>query len=266
MSGDEVMVLVVSGVLALYGWVVWYTRPLGVQRLGVVPHGRGLLFTAPLLCAGILALVLVTLAASDVRDAPRYVAMYMVLGAAWIAGAARSLALVGLSARDDVAERRNPAAATAIAGALIGITLCFAGGNIGDGPGWWVVLYSAGLATGVLLSLGVVLETFTGISDSVTIDRDVAAGVRLGSFFVANGLVLGRAVAGDWISAGDTVTDFAWAAWPVVLLLAAAVMIERVARPTPNRPVAPTVSHGVLPALILLVAAAAYVASLGAPA
>src|SRR5688500_18274789 len=101
MSGDEVAVLVVSAVLALYGWVVWYARPLGVQRLGVVPHGRALLFTAPLLCVAILALVLLTLAASDVRDAPRYVALYMVLGAAWIAGAARSLALVGLSARDD---------------------------------------------------------------------------------------------------------------------------------------------------------------------
>jgi uncharacterized membrane protein YjfL (UPF0719 family) len=265
MSGDEVAVLVVSSVMALYGWVVWYTRPLGVQQLGAAARGRGLLFTAPLVCAGILALVLVTLAASDVRDAPRYIALYMVIGAAWIVGAARSLPLVGISARDDVAERRNPAAAVAIAGALVGITLCFAGGNIGNGPGWWVVLFSAGVATGALLLLGILLEMLTGISDSVTIDRDVAAGVRLGAFFVASGLVLGRAVAGDWISSGDTVRDFARTAWPAVLLLGAAVLMERAAHPTINRPVAPAVSHGVLPGVILLLAATLYVASLGVP-
>jgi uncharacterized membrane protein YjfL (UPF0719 family) len=265
MSREEVVVLVVSGVLALYGWIVWYTGPLAVQGLGVTPRGRGLLFAAPLLCAGILALVLATLAASDVRDAPRYIALYMVIGAAWVAGVARALPLVGLSARDDVAERRNPAAAVAIAGALLGITLCFAGGNIGDGPGWWVVLFSAGLATGVLLALGLLLEAVTGISDAVTIDRDVAAGVRLGAFFVASGLILGRAVAGDWVSSGDTFRDFGWAAWPVVLLLAVSVLIERFTRPTVARPVPSAISHGILPGLILVVAAVLHVAMLGSP-
>ena len=266
MSGDEIGVLVVSALLAFYGWISWYSRPLGVARLGATPAGRPLLYIAPLLCVLILAGVLLTLSASDVRDAPRYVALYMVLGAAWIVVAAQSLPLVGLSAHDDVAERRNPAAACAIAGALIGITLCYAGGNIGNGPGWWVVVFSAALATGALLLLAMALEALTGISDAVTIDRDVAAGLRVGGFFVACGLVLGRAVAGDWVSTGATVRDFAWAGWPVLLLVAAAVTIERFARPTVQRPVPPTLSHGTVPALIMILAAVLHVARLGLPA
>ena len=37
----------------------------------------------------------------------------------------------GLSVRDDAIERQNIAASCGISGALIGVTLCFAGGNIG---------------------------------------------------------------------------------------------------------------------------------------
>ena len=266
MSGDEVAVLVVSGALALFGWIPWYARALRIRRLGAAPRGYALLFSVPPLCAVLLAVVLLTLAASDVRDAPRYIGLYMVIGAAWIAAGAHSLALVGVSARDDVAERRNPAAAFAIAGALIGITLCFAGGNVGDGPGWWVVLFSAGLATTCLLLIATLLETITGISDAVTIDRDIAAGVRLGGFFVAGGIILGRAAAGDWVSATATVRDFAWIAWPVLLVVAGAAFVERFARPTVRRPISPTLTHGVIPALILILAALLHVARLGAPA
>ena len=62
-----------------------------------------------------------------------------------------ALALCDLSARDDVVERSNRAAIPAIAGGLLAITLCFAGGNIGDGPGWWVVMFCGVLSTGTLL-------------------------------------------------------------------------------------------------------------------
>lgn len=35
-------------------------------------------------------------------------------------------------------------AAYAIVGALAGITFSFARANVGNGPGWWVVVFSAG--------------------------------------------------------------------------------------------------------------------------
>ena len=46
----------------------------------------------------------------------------------------------------------NAAAAMATAGATIGVTLSYAGGNIGDGPGWWVVVFSAAIATAGLFA------------------------------------------------------------------------------------------------------------------
>ena len=106
------------------------------------------------------------------RDDPLYFVFYLLMGAAWVGGGARILSFFGLCARDDVIERGNRAAAAAIAGALLGITLCFAGGNIGDGPGWWVVVFCAVLSTGVLLLFWSILDRATGMADTITIDHD----------------------------------------------------------------------------------------------
>src|SRR4051812_13339427 len=95
---------------------------------------------------------------------------------------------------------------------------CHAGANIGNGPGWWVVIFSAALATGSLLVLWIALADLTPVADAVAIDRDPAAGIRLGGWLAASGLVLGRAVAGDWESAWQTVAEAA-AALPFVLTL-----------------------------------------------
>mgnify|MGYP006204508805 CR=1 FL=1 len=96
----------------------------------------------------------------------------------------------------EMAERGNAAAAYAGAGAVVAIALCFAGGNIGDGPGWWVVVFSAALSTGVFYLLWLFFEGQASISDAITIDRDPAVALRIAGFFVGSGLILGRAVAG----------------------------------------------------------------------
>ena len=59
--------------------------------------------------------------------------------------------------------------------------------NIGDGPGWWVVVFAAGLATAALFAAWLVLAQIGHGVDAVTIDRDLAAGVRLGAFLAACG-------------------------------------------------------------------------------
>jgi hypothetical protein len=100
----------------------------------------------------------------------------------------------------------------------------------------------------------------------VTIDRDAAAGIRLAAFVLACGAIFGRAAAGDWVSAVDTVRDFVVAALPVVVLLAAATLVERVARPTPARPRPSVVLYGVAPGLVYVAAAALHILRLGPPA
>jgi hypothetical protein len=95
----------------------------------------------------------------------------------------------------------------------------------------------------------------TPVVDTVTIDRDPAAGLRLGAFLVACGLVLGRSVAGDWESAANTVADFvAWLPFVLFLLIAAKVF-ERLGRVTPEKPRGSLIALGILPSLVYLLIA-----------
>ena len=266
MSDDEVGVLIISIIVTVVSWGVWYIAPTFVRRVGPAPWGSVLLQVTPLAAGGMLWLVLRTASAHDVRDDPTYLFMYLVLGAAWVGVWIRLLAMTGVSRRDDVVERSNSSAALAVAGAMLGITLCYAGGNIGDGPGWWVVVFSAGLSTVAFFAAWMVLETVSGVSDVVTVDRDASGGLRLAGFLVACGLILGRGVAGDWVSGEATVRDFALAAWPVIVLVVVAAIVERLARPTAASPHPALMPFGIFPALLYIAGAAYQVMRLGLPA
>ena len=108
-----------------------------------------------------------------------------------------------------------------------------------------------------------VLEAVTAVSDVVTVDRDPSAGFRLGGFLIACGLILGRSVAGDWVSAEGTVRDFAVAAWPVIVLVIVAAVVERVARPTPETPRPSLVVYGFVPVMLYVAGAVYQVMRLG---
>jgi hypothetical protein len=265
MSGDEVVILFISAILALIFWGSWYIKPTLVRHVRRRPSGRHLLHITPLAALALLWFVLRSAASFDVRDDPKYLAFYLVLGAAWVGVFMRWLAVAGISTRDDVVERANSSAAIVVAGAMLAITLCYAGGNIGDGPGWWVVVFAAGLSTVALYAAWMLLEMASNVSDVVTVDRDGSAALRLAGFLVASGLILGRAVAGDWVSAEETVRDFALVAWPVLVLVAAAAIVERALRPTPETPRPALVPYGVLPALAYVASAAYQVMRLDLP-
>lgn len=266
MSGDELFALAVSCFLSIFTWYAWYAPLATVERFGAPARGHILLTVAPFVSLAILFAVLKTLAASDVRDSAAYIGLYMLMGAAWTGGAMWLLPFLGISPGGDVAERHNEAAAIAVTGALVGSMLCFAGGNIGEGPGWWVVVASAGLATAVLALLINALDALTGVSDTITIERDLSAGTRFAALLAAAGLILGRGVAGDWVSFSATVQDLAVKAWPVVPLFAVAAAMERSARPTTLRPRPSVSAFGVLPGFLYVAAAILYVGSLGRPA
>ncbi len=263
MSEDEVIVVSVCMVLAAIFWFLWYRDVLLVARRCAGFFERLLLAAAPAASAYLLFQVLRRLAASDVRDDPLYFFFYLAMGAFWIGAGMRGLSLFGLSARDDVIERGNRAAATAISGAILGIALCFAGGNIGDGPGWWVVVFCAILSTGTLLLFWTFLDRATGVADTITIDRDPATGIRAGAFFLGAGLILGRAVAGDWEGGGPALLDFVLKGWPAAVLLVLATLLESWLRPTPEAPDRPVLTHGALPALLYLGLGAAAVEMAG---
>lgn len=263
MSEDETVMLVVFGALGAMVWLTWYVRLALVTPLASRRGARTSLFVSPAVCAAALYLVLRKFASLDVREDFRYIGFYMAMGLGWVGLLALAFPLLGVSARDDVAERDNVGAGHAVSGALLGATLSFAGGNIGNGPGWWVVVFCVALSGGTWLLLWSLYERYASASEAITIERDEAAGVRLGGYLVASGLVLGRGVAGDWVSVGATVADFAGVAWPAVLLTAAAAIADRSLAPSRDEPQKPVVSAGVVPAAMYIAAAAVYVYLLG---
>ncbi len=260
MSEDEAFVSVVSTALWILCWLVWYWGLRVGSKLQTRRGPRRALAAAPIASLALVFLVLRLWSSHDVRDSPGYLYQYLALGGAWVGIAMTQLRWLGISARDDVAERGNPAAAAALFGALLGTALCYAGGNVGDGPGWWVVLFSSGLATAAYFVLWTVLETAAHPSDSVTIDRDLAAGLRHAAFCIALGLVLGCAAAGDWESAGSTLGDFAAGGWPALLLLVAAILLERSLAPAKHAPRRSPLVHGVLPGAAYVTVAIAWLA------
>src|SRR5262245_10554175 len=263
LSEDEGLVVVLSIAVWVVSWIWWYwelgtgpklraERTAG-QALGIVlPMARVLLYV-----------ILRRWASFDVKNSAEYLFQYLALGAAWVGVALRMVPWLGISTRDDVAERTNPAAAVALAGALLGIMLCYAGGNVGDGPGWWVVVFSSGLATVAFFLAWAVLESLSQVSDAITIDRDLAAGVRQAAFCVAQGAILARGVAGDWKSAGETVGDLAAHGWPALVVRALAILLERALRPTAAEPRRSLVVAGVVPGAVLVAGALGWVAWLG---
>ena len=249
--------------IALIGWVRWYYMTAAAAGFGAARAQRMPLYMIPFLCVALLFVVLRIAASHDVRDSWPYLLMYLVMGMAWLVLWTAPMRALGVSPRDDALERSNPAAAYAVAGAMVGLTFAFAGGNIGDGPGWWVVVFCAGMATLGLLVMWGLVQSFGGTSELVSIERDVASGVRLGGFLAACGLVLGRAAAGDWTGADNAVRDFVVIGWPVIGLALVESVASRLMRPTPQRPEPPVVAFGFVPAAIYFALAALYVWGVG---
>jgi len=222
-----------------------------------------MLASAPLVALLVLLAILRAWSSFDVKDSGPYLFQYLALGAAWLGIGARFHSWYGVSARDDVAERGNPAAAVALSGAWLGLVLCYSGGNIGDGPGWWVVVFASGLASAAFFAAWGVLELAACPSESITIDRDVAAGLRHAAYSVAMGVILGRAAAGDWVSVRSTVSDFGAHGWPALVVLALAIVLERVLRAVGTNGSSVLVARGILPGALLLAVAALWIARIG---
>src|SRR5262245_50676973 len=144
MDDTELYILMFCGFFALYAWIKWYRPLFSVSNLYSSSTVRLSLSSLPIICTILLLVVLATLSDPFVRTSPIYIIFYLVMGVLWISVGAWAFQIFGLSARQDVIERQNPAALFAMTGALIALTLCFAGGNIGSGPGWWAGVHSAG--------------------------------------------------------------------------------------------------------------------------
>jgi magnesium-transporting ATPase (P-type) len=151
-------------------------------------------------CAISLYFALEKWSSPSVRDDAGEISFYLIFSLVWIALTQSAFAFLGISIRDDVAERRSRSAGFAAAGLTIAATCCVAGANFGDGPGFEVVLFCSGLATFYLLVLWFLIAWASGLADSSTIKCDLGVGIRARGWFAGTGVVIGACVAGDWIS------------------------------------------------------------------
>lgn len=261
------MIITFASIASAFYWFKWFvsTWPGNLNKL-TRGYSPWLLMMVPVLCAGIIWFVVSLLAASDVVNNTYYILLYFGLGVVWLKVAEFIFRFLGISAELDVAERGNPAALAAYGGGMIGITLCYSGGNIGEGPGPHAVIICAGMASVAFFLVWFALTAFTEIDYTVTVDRDIATGIRLGAFLFAAGLILGRSVVGDYISAVATWNDFIAHAWPVLILLALAIIIEFFFKPTVEQPTPSPILYGFIPAIIYMSAAALYILLVTFPA
>ena len=201
--------------------------------------------------------------AVEVRGHLDQVFWLSLVGLGWLLVFSRLFSWLGLSNADDVVERRNPAAFAGICGGILALALIYVGGSLGEGPSYWNNIFSAGLGTFGFILLWFLLELFGRVSNSIAEERDLASGIRLGGFLLAEGLMLGRAVAGDWHSESATVHDFAQDGWPAAALAFFATGVEWLARPNRKSPVRQWFSYGLGPAFMYVAIATTWIYHLG---
>jgi hypothetical protein len=150
----------------------------------------------------------------------------MGLGYAWMFAGLSLMALCfDLRWADDFVYLNNKAALAAVIGEFFTIAFIYAGANIGDGPGWWCVIFAGSLGLAAWIILGFIIHLCTGIFERITVDRDMGCGVRFLIYLLASGAILGYACSGDWMSFKMTIVEFA-VGWPVLPLTAVFIFIE----------------------------------------
>jgi len=226
MDSSEVVVLLASGCLTAIFLYRWYRFCLGGIQIKRNVLLRATLCLLPVLSFIIITYTLATLASFDVVDAPFFIFFYILIGFSWLYFSMFLMFFFfDVSWIDDVLNMSNPAAALAIFGGGLGVTLIYAGANIGDGPGWWCVFFAGGLGVVSWVVMGVVSNSQTNVFKKITIGRDVACGIRTCAYLISSGIILGRASAGDWTSFSKTVVEFG-DGWPVLGLAIVFIVVE----------------------------------------
>ena len=243
-------------------WATWLRRLHAVDPLVARPGRRWVVPSALGSFTLINVIVLRTLAARDVREEPVYIGFYLVLGLGVSAVALTGLTAFGIRPAD-ISQRGNRAAGLFVVLAMIAFAFAYAGANIGDGPGFHVVLFCTLVSFGALFALLAAHTMLARTAYRILVDRDVGTAFRCGCLLVGCGIYLGRAVGGTWVSVDATLTDALRYGWPAVAFCAADVVfawITRSREPNTGLPVD-------LPVGVLYIAlAVVYLHNVGLPA
>lgn len=223
----ELIVFIASVIFTFMFLIKWYIPILNDWQPRRDRSPRYVFAVLPPVSLVIIILTLKFLASFDVVDDIIYVIFYIALGFACVYLCLILMSLFfDISWRDDVINLNNKAAVISLTGGFIGLTLIYSGANIGDGPGWWCVVFAFALGIAGWIILGLFINIWTDVFERITVDRDINCAIRFGSYLLASGLILARASGGDWTSFLMTVIEFA-DGWPVLILTMLTIAIER---------------------------------------
>jgi hypothetical protein len=254
MEDFDSFLLLTAVVAAGYFWVRWYFSTLSVNQMVANENYRLPYLIIPVIAGALLWVVLANGADPYVRSHSGYFFLYWTGGLAWVGLLKWFLPFIGFSARDEL-ERRNIGSLMVVSGAILGLTFAYAGGNVGEGPGSWVVMLCVAVSSFGFYAVWVLMEGFTQVSETVTVERDLAGALRLTCFLIALGLIMGAAVSGDWIDTQDFWIAFFARAWPALAMMIFAILIEYVSRPSERQPKPSVLLFGVIPSIGYLVVA-----------
>lgn len=186
---------------------------------------KNVLSILPLISLIFILIVLMTLADVYVINSP-FIMFYAIWGLTWLVIIIKLISIFfDISYLDDILGLNNHAALLAFVGITLGTTLIYAGANIGDGPGWWCVFIAGGLGILVFFGLTMLLNLITKFSERITIDRRIGCGIRFCFYFIAFGIILGKACSGDWTSFTMTIIEFL-DCYPILILFFFIIIIE----------------------------------------
>jgi uncharacterized membrane protein YjfL (UPF0719 family) len=247
LDNDEALVLAVSCIITIWRGHRWYAALLNGARLRRHVLSRLLLGVMPIVCLAIIEFVLRRWAAVEVRTTGGYQFLFLAAGGVWLVFLTWVMPIFGIDPRIDAIDNGNSAACVAVCGAMLGMSICYAGANIGEGATIWMTFFPAVVGAALILGLWMFVEMTSGISAAIAIERDLASGVRLAGLLIAIGLILARAAAGDWVSIDATLQDFVRLGWPAALMAVIFSVVDRLFQPTPSRPKPSIILFGVMP-------------------
>jgi len=167
-----------------------------------------------------ITVLLGTLSYNNVVMDIRNVLIYGCIGIVLLTGAALGTCrgFLGMRMQEQLAAR-NVAAAIVVAGVYIATSLTYSGGLVGEGGGFWIMLLFFLFGQLALLGITYAFRQLTSYDDVQEIaSGNVAAALALAGLLIAVGLIVRRAIAGDFLGFWPSLGGFLLALLLAVVL------------------------------------------------